>query len=407
MTVSFKTFGCRLNRAETDSRMNALLRLGFDVVPFGEASEVTVLHSCAVTHAAEAECVRMAGAVKRRNPGTFLVFSGCAAKARSEECFRELGVDMVLRPGGEDTLAEELLRRFADKIHSAPGRAAEGVGLHRALLKVQDGCSNFCSYCFVPIARSLPRSRKMASCLEEARRLIDVGYSEIVVVGCNLSFYEDGNARLPDLLAALTALPGDFRVRLSSLEPGRFEREIAALMASEKKLCPFLHLPLQSGDDEVLKRMGRRYDANYLQEMLSDVCARLPLFGLGADVIAGFPGERPEQFERTYKLVESFPFSNLHVFPYSKRPGTPAAEFPDQISPEDKKLRAGRLIALRDEKKAEFAARHRGHEVEVLIERIDADGTGHGWSADYLQCECPGCSDGDLGKIVKCRFNGR
>ena len=239
----------------------------------------------------------------------------------------------------------------------------------------------------------------MEECLQEAAWLIEAGYSEIVVVGCNLAFYEDGKMRLPDLLAALVALPGNCRLRLSSLEPGFFEREVADLIASEPKLCPFLHLPLQSGDDEVLKRMGRHYGVSYLRSMLDDVCAKLPLFGLGADVIAGFPGETSAQFENTFSLINDYPFSNLHVFPYSKRPGTPAADFDGQIPDAEKKARSGRLIALRDGKKAEFTERHRGKKVEVVIERVDENGIGQGWSADYLQCSIPGCRPEDIGRM--------
>lgn len=397
MTVSFKTFGCRLNRAETDRRMKSLLTGGFDVLPFGEASDVTVLHSCAVTHAAEAECLRLAAAVKRRHPDTFLVFSGCAAKAAESQRLYAVGVDLIFKPGDDADVTGEILKRFPAS--GKCGVASPGTELHRALLKVQDGCSNFCSYCFVPIARGLPRSRKFEDCLQEASWLVEAGYHEIVVVGCNLALYEDGKRRLPDLLDALTALPGDFRVRLSSLEPGSFEREIGELMSNCDKLCPFLHLPLQSGDDEILRRMGRHYDVAYLRKMLDNVCERLPLFGLGADVIVGFPGESREQFENTFSLINDYPFSNLHIFPYSKRPGTPAAEFSDQVPDREKKERVSRLIALRDEKKDCFARRHLGTQVEVLIERVDENGTGHGWSADYLACDVPDCKADDIGKI--------
>ena len=255
----------------------------------------------------------------------------------------------------------------------------------------------------MPLARGKPQSRPFQECLEEAKEWIGKGFEEIVVVGCNLALYEDGAKRLPDLLATLTELDGVGRIRLSSLEPGRFEREIATIMAATPKLCSFLHLPIQSGDDDVLHRMGRFYNASYLREMLDEVVQLVPNIGLGADLITGFPGETEEMFRHTKQLVEDYPFSNLHVFPYSERPGTPAASFPDQIPLPVRKQRASELIALRETKRMAFAARQLDRVAAPLIETVADNGTGHGWTAEYLPCSISNVDRDSIGKILSVR----
>lgn len=387
MTVSFKTFGCRLNRAETVRFEQAFADAGVAAVPFGEPSDIVVIHSCAVTQTAENECLRLARSIRRKHPGVFLVLSGCAAESARPETLAGLGMDLIVPLEKRDTLAATVLTKLADR--RIEGRQAspspDRTRLHRALIKVQDGCSCFCTYCIVPYTRGAPRSRPFESCLEEARQRVAEGFQEIVVVGCNLAFYEDGGRTLPDLLRALTKLQGDGRIRLSSLEPGKCEREVAALMARESRLCNFLHLPLQSGSDPVLKRMGRGYTGAELRRTLDAICEEVPSLGLGADFITGFPGETEAMFDETKQLIEAYPFSNLHVFPYSERPGTPAASFDGKVPVEERKRRAHELIDLREQKKAAFARQHLGRCVDVLVERIQ-DGTATGWTEDYLEC---------------------
>ena len=402
MTVSFKTFGCRLNRAETLRFERAFVAAGVSAVPFGEPSDIVVVHSCAVTQTAESECLRFARSLRRKNPGVFLVFAGCAAESASPVTFASLGIDLVVRREGRDALVETVLARLAERGQERRPAAAppDGPSLHRALLKVQDGCSCFCSYCIVPYTRGAPRSRPFAECLEEARRHVEAGFQEIVAVGCNLAFYEDGGRTLPDLLQALAELAGNGRVRLGSLEPGRCEREVAALMAREPRLCNFLHLPLQSGSDPVLKRMGRGYTVAELRRTLDAICSEVPMLGLGADFITGFPGETDAMFEETKRLIESYPFSNLHVFPYSERPGTPAVSFDGKVPVAERKRRARELIELRGEKREFFAKRHLGKAVGVLVERIK-EGVARGWTEDYLECRIEASPSIRPGRLVQ------
>ncbi|MBR4170929.1 MAG: MiaB/RimO family radical SAM methylthiotransferase [Kiritimatiellae bacterium] len=405
-TVSFKSFGCRLNRAETDRYAAEFARAGIAIVPFGTASDIVVIHTCAVTATAERECLRIAGSMRRKNPNTLLVLSGCAVESASLERLASLSMDLIVPRAQSERLVPLVLEKLP-AVEKFNVSLAEGdlfqQNRHRALLKVQDGCSNFCTYCFVPLARGKPRSRSFQECLDEAREWIDKGFEELVVVGCNLALYEDGSKQLPELLVALTELDGVGRIRLSSLEPGRYERDVAQIMTEVPKLCAFLHLPIQSGDDDVLRRMGRYYDASYLRKSLDEIVQYVPNIGLGADLITGFPGETEAMFRHTKELVESYPFSNLHVFPYSERPGTPATSFPDQVPVATRKRRAAELIALRETKREAFAARQVGRVVAPLVESVADDGTGHGWTAEYLPCTISDAGRDSIGKILQMR----
>ncbi len=419
MTASFKTFGCRLNRAETDAFEAAFAAAGVACVPFGEPADVVVLHTCAVTQTAEDECLKLLRSLRKKNPSVFLVMAGCAVEAVAAGTLEAAGADLVVARGQKDAVAEIVVMAAVERGGAAGPHAAGGPGRarataapggrgppsgsrHRALLKIQDGCDFFCSYCIVPHTRGLPRSRPFDECLRGARAFIDAGYREIVVTGCNIACYADGRHRLVDLLAALAELPGLGRLRLGSVEPGTVEDEVAAFMASTEKICKFLHLPVQSGDDGVLARMGRRYTAARLEAAVRRAQALMPDAAFGADFICGFPGETEEDFGRTLRLAEALPFSNLHVFPYSERPGTPACGFDGSVPAAERRSRAKRLIALGQAKRAAFARRFVGERVEFLVERFDGGGRACGWSGEYLPCAVAGVPRGRLGAL--CAF---
>lgn len=400
MTVAFKTFGCRLNRAETAQFEAGFAAEGCARVPFGEPADVTVFHTCAVTAAAESEGLKLIRAQRKKDPDGLFVLAGCAVEAAAQATLHALGVDLIVPRDQKDALVALVLRHLGREPQAAavpPLRTTK-----RAALKVQDGCDFFCTYCIVPHTRGLPRSRPFDLCLSDARAFIDAGFQEIVVTGCNLACYADGARGLVDLLAALTGLPGLGRLRLGSVEPGTVEREVAALMAANDKLCPFLHLPIQSGDSGVLKRMGRRYTAEQMAETLREIVERLPRIGLGADLITGFPGESEEAFAHTQALAEAFPFSNLHVFPYSERPGTPAASFDGAVPEAERRRRAAALGRLRTRQREAFAQRFVGQPVTVLIEGVDAQGNARGWTGEYLECRVAGLTRDALAQLVAC-----
>jgi threonylcarbamoyladenosine tRNA methylthiotransferase MtaB len=407
--IAFKTFGCRLNQAETDRFAADFSAAGWQVVPFAAPAEVVVVHGCAVTHTAGLKCLQLARGIKRAAQAAeasepFVVLVGCVVEA---DAARQdvAGVDLLVARGDKERLVEILCARLgrgsADPADLPdPPNPPRALRRKRAFLKVQDGCDFFCTYCIVPHTRGAPVSRPWPQVLDEARALAQDGFAELVITGCNVACYRDGARGLADLLAAIAAIGAVQRIRLSSVEPGTSEREIIDLMSACRKLCRYLHLPLQSGDADTLRRMGRKYTPESFAAMVQHAAQRMPDLGLGTDIIAGFPGETDAAFERTRQLVAALPFSNLHVFPYSERPGTPAVSFADRVPVSVRKSRARELIRLGAEKRQAFALRFVGRPVEVLIERVGKDGRGGGWSSEYLDCRVAGVSRAQIGRIV-------
>jgi threonylcarbamoyladenosine tRNA methylthiotransferase MtaB len=396
MTVAFKTFGCRLNQAETAQFEKAFTAAGVVRVPFGLPARIIVVHSCAVTQKAENEGLKLLRALRTRWPASCLVLAGCTVEACHAENLRALGLDLIVPREQKDRLVWLTLRHLGLQTPDTPlspsslGALPPSRSTQRAALKIQDGCDFFCSYCIVPHTRGRPVSRPFEDCLNEARSLIAAGFQEIVITGCNTACYVDGSHRLTHLLSALTALPGLGRIRLGSIEPGTVEREIIAFMATSDRICRFLHLPVQSGDNGILAAMRRRYTVENVKETLHEALQLMPDLALGADLICGFPGETPEAFERTHALTKELPFSKLHVFPYSERPGTPAAAYRESVPPSERKRRAQILIGQEKRNRQAFAQRFLGHPVELLVERFDKEGTAHGWSGQYLACAVSG-----------------
>jgi len=262
----------------------------------------------------------------------------------------------------------------------------------RALVKVQDGCSYFCSYCVVPYARGAPVSRRAHDVVQEVRGLVEAGFREFSLTGANLGLYEDGPRKLPDLLEAVTGVPGVLRVRLSSIEVSTVERAVIDYLCDSPKMCSYLHLPLQSGDDRVLAAMGRRYTTAQFRRAVEYAANRAPWLGLGTDLIVGFPGEDEKAFINTLALVRELPFSNLHVFTYSKREGTRAAQLRDSVARPEKKRRSAVLIAAGEHKRLAFAERLVGCEVAVLVERVTEEGCASGWTSEYVRAELAGAA---------------
>jgi len=383
MTVAFKTFGCRLNHAETAQYEAEFAAAGFRRVPLGTPSHVIVVHSCAVTQKAESEGLKLLRALRASWPEACLVLVGCAVESRDAA---DLPADLVVHRDQKNALVSLVQQRLGLEPQAVVAPVTYAPSFHRSALKIQDGCDFFCAYCIVPHTRGQPVSRPFQTCVEEARAMIAAGFREIVVTGCNIACYRDGARTLVDLLGALLELPNLGRIRLGSIEPGTVERDVVALMATAPKLCKFLHLPIQSGDDGVLARMRRRYASGAVADTVREALRLMPNLGLGADFICGFPGETPEAFEATRAFVESLPFAKLHVFPYSERPGTPAAAFDGRVPVSERKRRAHELIALGKTQRLAFAQHFVGRPVEFAAEHFDKQGCAHGWSGEYLPC---------------------
>ncbi len=380
MRFFFQTFGCRLNQAESARAAAVLAAAGWTVAPNAELADVVVVNSCMVTLPAESECIKFVRRVRLCNRSAKVVLAGCMAPQGEVLA----GVVNLLVPQEEkERLGERILEFCGVAADAATATDVAGrLESARAFLKVQDGCDFFCAYCIVPHRRGAPWSKPLAQVLDEARALVARGFREIVVTGCNLSLFAEGLPKLAEVLCGVERIG---RVRLGSVEPGSCEVEIAELMARERKLCRFLHLPVQSGSDRVLKAMGRRYSAGELRRRLDRIVKLVPDVALGCDVITGFPGEREGDFEESLQLVRDYPFSNVHVFPYSERPGTPAAELPESVAVTTRRSRARAVRDLGDEKRRAFAKLFELRSVECLIEGVDAQtGIAHGWTEQYL-----------------------
>lgn len=388
-TVSFKTVGCRLNQAETAEMRAAFEEAGFEPVPFGESCDVCVIHGCVVTARAEEDSLRLVRAVRRRCPGALVALAGCAADlARSFNRAPE-GVDILAGRNDKFNLPEIIgFRR-----RSPPDPAVTPMPsftTQRAIVKIQDGCDCRCAYCIVPLVRGKNWSRPSAEIIAEINRLVLAGFGEVVLTGANAGCYADGKCRLPQLLEKIELIPGLARFRLSSIEPSTVEREVIDFMASSKKMCRFLHLPLQSGSDRVLAAMRRPCGAAQFSETVEYAANKLGRIGLGTDLIAGFPGETERDFEATLATVSRLPFNLLHVFNFSPRPGTEAAALGPGAPPGEKARRSAALISLGRAKREEFARSFTGASAILVTEKILPDGRAEGWTGEYLRARASG-----------------
>ncbi len=397
-SVSFKTIGCRLNQAETATMTATFAEAGYQVVPHGQPANVAVIHGCAITGKAERDSLRAVRQVRRAAPGTITILAGCSAETRLKIRAESDEADLVIGQAGKFSIPGTLHRLYPARF-PAPARLAEEAApllpvfeTLRAFVKVQDGCDFRCAYCVVPETRGNPVSRTIPDVVEEVRRLADSGFKEIVLTGANLGCYRDKSRRLVDLVQAIEDIPAVARIRLSSIEITTAERSIVDLMSASRKLCPFLHIPLQSGNDGVLAAMGRRYNVTAFRRAIDYAMNRIPDLGLGTDLIVGFPGEDQRAFENTVQLVRDLPFSNLHVFPFSRRAGTRADGLPGHLPAAVKKARVRILRDIGAAQRGVFAAGFAGKTVEALIEHVDKAGAAHGWTGQYLEAVIPGTS---------------
>lgn len=359
MNICFETFGCRLNRAEALEDEARCRSRGHTIVERPSEADLIVVRGCSVTGRAQRECERTIEHLRAKYPGKRIAVTGCLPTARPFEIDRR----------ASDSPSVDA---------KVPTRTA------RAYLKVQDGCSCNCTFCIVPKFRGAPVSVDRDEVLDKARRFIDAGYHEIVVTGCNLSLYSSRGWRLAELVAALALLSPSCRIRLGSVEPGPAARDLVALMGEMPTVCRFLHLSVQSGSDRILASMHRPYLAKDVDALVSDAIGKMPFIGLGCDLIAGFPGESEVDFRLTQGLLRRHPFSNVHAFAYSERPGTVAAGLPGKIALELRRQRARELSLLAEENRRRFLRRFIGRTVEIVAEKTHPLS---GWTGEYIWLE--------------------
>lgn len=382
-TVSFKTVGCRLNQAET-ARLRAVFQAaGYRVVPFGAACKVCVIHGCAVTAKAEQNSARLARGAKRQT-GAFVVLTGCPVSAGGRVGRAPDAADLLVGQADKFRLPALLAEHGFPSNELGAMPTLPLFDTTRAIVKIQDGCDFNCAYCVVPRARGPAASRPFEEIVGEINGLVQAGYREIVLTGANIGCYVDHGRKLACLLHEIETVPALERIRLSSIEVSTVEREVIDWMAASRKLCRCLHLPMQSGSDSVLRAMRRRYAIREYGAVVDYAVDRIEGIGVGTDVLVGFPGECVADFDATEAMLVQGPFSNVHVFAYSPRPGTPAAVMEEQVPDNEKRRRVARLLALAREKRMAFARRWVGREVAVLVEGVNAAGVATGWTGEYL-----------------------
>ncbi|MBO4490322.1 MAG: tRNA (N(6)-L-threonylcarbamoyladenosine(37)-C(2))-methylthiotransferase MtaB [Lentisphaeria bacterium] len=419
-TAAVLTLGCRLNQADSALIQSRLRRMGFQLVSAENADaspNVIVVNSCAVTATALKKSMQALRSIRSENPQSFLVFTGCAATLEQEKLENCSDIDLLL-PNERKAELETLLPRYLAYLDSSSAAQKakdlpEGVYLEsaltftpfktRATLKIQDGCDNRCSYCVVPRVRGHERSRETSEVLSDFRALVNEGFREIVLSGCNLCRYRCGKTGLPGLLELLLKEPGEWRIRLGSAEPGEVLPDVLKLMAgSDGRICQFLHMPLQHGADAVLKTMNR-YCLTEEYASYADLARKLmPSIHLGTDIIVGHPGETEALFQESVRFLETMRFANLHVFPYSPRPDTPASVM-EQIPRAAVEARLEKMKLLKAHLAADFLHSLQGREETVLTELRKGPAVWEGWSGNYVRTQITARTAGQ-GDLVKVRF---
>lgn len=401
--VAISTLGCKTNQFESAAMSEQFSAAGYRIVPFSEQADIYVVNSCTVTARTDAETRKLIRRARRLNPEARIVATGCYAQVSPDELEKMPEVDYVFGNLEKQDIAGMIsggtsrVSAIADERKAGPLKLESFAEHTRAFLQAQNGCNSFCSYCIVPYARGRSRSVALEEVVTGVRSLAANGFQEVVLTGIHLGAYGldlEPRTSLADLVQKICSAQLVPRLRIGSLEPNELDNRLLALIAGSDSICPHLHLPLQSGSDGVLQRMGRRYDAAYIHDLLARVHACLPDAFIGADVIAGFPGESDAEFAETVRLVSALPFSDLHVFPYSRRTGTKAARLPDQLPPETIKARAAELRSLAQQKKQAFLQRCMQSDLLVLVQEYDPDRKlCKGLSRNYCTVEFSGSAD--------------
>ena len=414
MIVSFTTLGCKLNFAESSALGKALIARGHRRANKGEQADVCIINTCSVTDAADHKDRQMIHRIRRQNPNAILIVTGCYAQLKPDEIVQIEGVDYVLGQNEKFHLLEFIneLEQTANavrpsndcktandcKISCSPIREVEEFhGAYskddrtRCFLKVQDGCNYFCSYCTIPLARGKSRNPSIASLVEQAQEAIDGGAKEIILSGVNIGdFGRSTGEHFIDLIRAIDDLNGDYRVRISSCEPNLLSDEIIDFVAGSKHFAPHFHIPLQSGSNEVLKIMGRRYTRELFAERVHHIKTVMPHAFIGVDCMVGVRGETEECWQDYIDFIESLPVSQLHVFTYSERANTRMLEMELEVVPQKERERRSKVLHAISAKKTEaFYKEHQGYEGTVLWESAQKDGLMYGFTENYIKVSCP------------------
>lgn len=398
-TVAFTTLGCKVNQFETEIMEGLFKEKNYQIVSFDEEADFYIINTCSVTHLGERKSRQLIRRAIRLNPKAIIAVTGCYSQIAPEEVGKIEGVrvligtkdrnkivELVEKAAQENTTINAITdimkaKDFEDiPLFDLPGRT-------RAFLKIQEGCTNFCTYCIIPYTRGPLRSRKIESIKSEAKKLVDAGFKEIVLTGIHLGAYGrdlNEDIHLVDAVKTVLEIKGLKRLRLGSLESIELSPELFDLLCEDERFCRHLHLPLQAGQDDVLKAMNRHYTAEEYKKMHENIIQAVPDIAVSTDIIVGFPGETDEMFDQSLKFAREMDFAKVHVFPYSKREGTPAAKYLNQVEETVKKERVLKMQAMADEKAMEYRKRFIGKKMSVLIE-TEHEGIADGLTGNYVR----------------------
>ncbi len=429
-TAKFYTLGCKLNFSETSTFARTLYNMGIREARKDEPADICLINTCSVTEVADHKCRQAIHRMIRQNPGAFIIVTGCYAQLEGERVAKIDGVNLVLGSNEKAHLIQYLndawcqwgtagaengaVTRRINTLHSVKTKDIKAFqpscsrgNRTRYFLKVQDGCNYFCTYCTIPYARGFSRNPDIASLVKQAEEAAQDGGKEIVLTGVNIGdFGVSTHERFIDLVKALDKVDGIQRFRISSLEPDLLGDELIEYCAHSRAFMPHFHIPLQSGSNEVLRLMHRRYDSALFAHKIELIKKKMPDAFIGVDVMVGCRGEKPEYFDECYHFLERLPITQLHVFPYSERPGTSALSIPYVVEDREKKRRAHKLLELSDEKTYQFYSQHIGQDAEVLFEKAARGKAMHGFTKNYIRVELSptfACEELD-NQIVKVRL---
>lgn len=414
MKVAFYTLGCKVNQYESEAMQKLFSVAGYEIISEIETADIVVVNTCTVTSLSSQKSRQIIRRAARANENAVLVVVGCYAQNKPEEISKIEGVDIIIGTAERTKIVElvaQVLKNRSEKILAVGNveNISEFEELPhtphrtRAFLKIEDGCNNFCSYCIIPFVRGRVRSRKLESIRKECLQLAKDGYKEIVLTGIHIGAYgkdfHDGT-NLVDAVKTVLESANPARLRLGSLESAEMTDELINLMKSDSRICNHVHLPLQSGSDEILKLMHRPYTTKNFSELTARLVAEIPNISIGTDLIVGFPNETEKHFEETVEFIKSQPFSKIHVFPFSAREGTIAAAMKNQVDAQTKKIRTNRALEISAAKEKSFAEKLIGETVEIIAE-TEENNFVDGLTKNYVRVYVPANENIRLGEIVK------
>lgn len=407
MKFNIITFGCKVNQYESNMMEENMLSSNFFYEENKDLADIIIVNTCSVTNVADKKCLKMIRRIRRKKPDSLLVVAGCSSQ-NNQEVYKKLDIDILIGNKDKSRIADIIKeyikteKRYV-KFYNERDLEFEDMQINdynhnRAFIKIEDGCDNFCSYCIIPYVRGSVRSKDFSKVISEAKSLADHNHKEIVLTGIHTGHYLNNNHDLTDLINELSKIDNILRIRISSIEITELNDKFLSMLEKNKKVCDHLHIPLQAGSDEILKRMNRKYDLKYYEDKINRIRSIRPNISITTDIIVGFPYETDELFNSTLEFAKKMNFSKIHVFPYSKREGTSAAIMPNQVDDKIKKIRVKKLMELSDRLEKEYYDKFKEKDLDILIEECD-NNVSIGHTSNYLMVTLNECLT--VGEIYK------